>query len=302
MYKLSYGLLLVPPFLWATMLVVGYVVLGQVPPATLTLWTWLVAALSLLPFFCLRLQQNIAVVRQEFWPLFFFALLGAAGFQYFLFAGLLRASAISASVLSPTIPIMVACLSWPLLKERLGTIQIIGVALAFAGAGWIATAGHWKGFHGIGIGSGELLILTANLSMAGYTIMLRLFPSRLEPMSFMAIVALFGALQAIPFSVLETGLLRGLEISLNFVYALLYIGIVNYSLAYVFWNIAVKKHGATTTAIFLYLIPVFGSIMSVIFLGEDFRHFHMVGIVAIFLGLYMSLHVKTNVAEAGASE
>jgi drug/metabolite transporter (DMT)-like permease len=291
---ISYLLLLLPPLLWATMIIVGFLVLEQVPPATLTFWTWLIAAVSLAPFFCMEMKKNLLILKDEFWALFFFGLLGAMTFQYFIFTGLLSASAISASVLTPTIPIMVACLSWPLLKEKLGLLQILGVIVAFIGACWIASAGNLANILVLKPGAGESLILLANLCMAGYTVMLKLYPSKLSAISFMAVVSMFGTAQALPFSLLEVGLVPGFNLVNKLPVQILYIGIVNYSLAYVFWNIAVKSHGASKTAMFLYLIPVFGTLLSVLFLSEQFHTYYLGGIALIFTGLYLSLHYEKH--------
>ena len=274
------------------MLVVGYLVLGQIPAATLTFWTWLIATLSLLPFALPSLKDNLDVVRKEIIPLFFFALLGVSGFQYLIFSGLIRASAISAAVLSPTIPIMVACIGWPLLREKLSAIQVLGVIISFIGACWIATSGNLSNLVDIKPGFGESLILTANLCMAGYTIMLRLCPSQLTPVAFMGVIALLGTVQVLPLSILEMGWSVGINQIGSLILPLLYIGVVNYSLAYVFWNIAVKRHGATVTALFLYLIPIIGAVLSLIFLQEILYSYHIIGVILIFVGLVLALHLN----------
>lgn len=286
------SLLVIPPLLWSSIFVVGHEVLEKVPPATLTFWTWLIAAFSLLPFTWGSIRHDLHVIRREVVPLFFFALLGVSGFQYLMFAGLIQASTISAAVLSPTIPIIVALLCWPLLKEKLRPLQSLGVIISFMGTCWIATGGSLINILNIESGAGESLILIANLLMAGYTIMLRLYPSQLQPISFMAIIASMGTIQILPFSMMEQGFATSLILVSDSLYGILYIGVVNYSLAYVFWNIAVNQYGATRTAIFLYLIPVFGTILSVIFLRETLYLYHSIGAMLIFAGLYLTLHVK----------
>lgn len=288
----SYGLLLTPPLLWSSMLVVGSTVLEQVPPATLTFWTWLIAAVSLLPFTLPGFRNDLSIVAREWLPLFFFALLGVSGFQYLLYDGLLRAPVINAAILTPTIPIMVACLGTVFLGEKLRTVQVIGVLLSFAGACWIGAGGEWSNLSSLRLQEGEALILAANLLMAGYTIMLRLYPTKLSPLSFMAVIALIGTLQVLPFALSEVDLARSASLVLDHPVSLLYIGVVNYSLAYVFWNLAVKRHGATRTAIFLYLIPPFAAGLSVAFLQESLHLYHWVGVGLIGAGLYYSLHSR----------
>ena len=295
---MAFTLLLIPPFLWSTMMIVGFMVLGQIPPATLTFWTWLIATLSLLPFTLAQLKYSFPLIRREIIVLFFFALFGISGFQLFLYAGLLHASVINASVLSPTIPIMVACLGWPLLREKMSAIQILGVIISLVGACWIASTGDWSNLKNLQLGTGEILILAGNLSMAIYTVMLRLYPTQLSPLVFMTVIAFIGTLQALPLSILEIGSNAGISQAKELLLPLLYIGIVNYSLAYIFWNIAVKRYGATRTAVFLYFVPVFGVILSMIFLNETPFSYHFIGVFLIFLGLFLSLHFNHQAVAA----
>lgn len=274
------------------MLVVGSTVVDQVPPATLTFWTWLIAGAALLPFTLRGIENDLPIVAREWLPLFFFALLGVSGFQYLLYSGLLRAPVINAAILSPTIPIMVACLGTVFLGEKLRPVQVIGVLLSFAGACWIGASGDWSNLTSLRFQEGEALILAANLLMAGYTIMLRLYPTKLSPLSFMAVISLVGALQALPVALSEVDLGESARTVVDHPVSFLYIGVVNYSLAYVFWNLAVKRHGATMTAIFLYLIPPFAAGLSVAFLQESLYVYHWVGVGLIGAGLYYSLHSR----------
>jgi drug/metabolite transporter (DMT)-like permease len=58
-------------------------------------------------------------------------------------------------------------------------------------------------------------------------------------------------------------------------------------LAYQFFNEGVKVVGATVAGLVLHLIPVFGSIMAVLFLGEKFRLYHVVGMLLILGGIFL---------------
>ena len=59
-------------------------------------------------------------------------------------------------------------------------------------------------------------------------------------------------------------------------------------LAYVFWNQAVAALGANRTGQFLHLMPAFGAILSMLFLGERLYWFHALGILLIALGLWLA--------------
>lgn len=82
------------------------------------------------------------------------------------FQGLTTASAASASLVQKTLFLWVAGLSVPLLKERLGAWQVLGLAVLAVGQLLLQPLTHWGGW-----GSGETLILIATLLWAVETIL-----------------------------------------------------------------------------------------------------------------------------------
>ncbi|MDJ0739498.1 MAG: DMT family transporter [Gammaproteobacteria bacterium] len=59
----------------------------------------------------------------------------------------------------------------------------------------------------------------------------------------------------------------------------------NRTLAYLFWNRGVAMLGANTAGHFAHLMPVFGSLMAVAFLGEDFGPHHAIGAALVAGGI-----------------
>ncbi|MDU0460737.1 MAG: DMT family transporter, partial [Geobacteraceae bacterium] len=70
--------------------------------------------------------------------------------------------------------------------------------------------------------------------------------------------------------------------------SMLYVGIFPSVLAYLFWNQAVVELGPNRAGLFIHLMPVFGTILSIVFLGESLQFFHLVGIGLISLGIYLT--------------
>jgi len=54
-------------------------------------------------------------------------------------------------------------------------------------------------------------------------------------------------------------------------------------LAYVLWNRAVREVGAARDGQFIHLIPVFGTLLSILLLGERLHDFHLLVAVGIAL-------------------
>ncbi|MDZ7622245.1 MAG: DMT family transporter, partial [Candidatus Competibacteraceae bacterium] len=59
-------------------------------------------------------------------------------------------------------------------------------------------------------------------------------------------------------------------------------------LAYIFWNRAVAELGANRAGQFLHLMPAFGAVLAMLFLGERLYGFHAAGIGFIAAGIYLA--------------
>ncbi len=57
-------------------------------------------------------------------------------------------------------------------------------------------------------------------------------------------------------------------------------------LAFIFWNRAVTMLGANIAGPFIHLMPVFSTILAVIFLGETLTPNHIKAILLIFGGIF----------------
>jgi drug/metabolite transporter (DMT)-like permease len=65
---------------------------------------------------------------------------------------------------------------------------------------------------------------------------------------------------------------------------LAYVVIFPSILAYLFFNRGVALIGPNRAAPFLHLVPVFGSAMAILLLGEEMRPFHLIGYTLVLAG------------------
>ena len=70
-------------------------------------------------------------------------------------------------------------------------------------------------------------------------------------------------------------------------------------LAYIFWNRGVEEVGAQVAGLFVHLMPVFGVVLAWLFLGEQLRVYHVVGIALILTGIWVKSRRGRGVAPAG---
>jgi drug/metabolite transporter (DMT)-like permease len=109
-----------------------------------------------------------------------------------------------------------------------------------------------------------------------------------DPLALLAALVAVGVAWVAPFHALE--LVRGARMEVDGVTAasVLYVAIFASVLSYWLWNEGVARLGANRAGVFLHLMPAFGSLLAVAFLGESFRWFHAAGLALILAGVFLA--------------
>jgi drug/metabolite transporter (DMT)-like permease len=146
---------------------------------------------------------------------------------------------------------------------------------------------------GLKFNLGDLLIWIAVVSYALYSVWLPRAPQSLDLMAMMTVLFMFGALAGLPLYLWET-FAQGRHVPLNSAsaWSIGYLGLFPSLLAQIFWAAAIRRVGANTAAYFIYLSPVFGTLMAIAFLGESFTWHQGTGIVLIFAGIFIATRSK----------
>jgi drug/metabolite transporter (DMT)-like permease len=105
-----------------------------------------------------------------------------------------------------------------------------------------------------------------------------------------------GALWLLPFSVWEYSTGLTLKFDALTLGTLAYIVIFPSTLAYLFFNRGIALIGPNRAAPFFHLVPVFGSVMAILLLGEEPRLFHLVGYLMVFAGIVIASRKASSTA------
>ena len=281
-------LLTLTSLFWAGNFVMGRAVKNSIPPITLGFWRWTVAFIILLPF-------GIPHVRAQ-WPLLMknrrllavYGVLGVSCFNTFVYIGLHSTTATNALLLNSVIPILIVLLSCLFAGTSISLRQGFGIVLSLTGVLTIICRAELDVIRTLQINRGDAWILLAVISWALYTFLLRQRPAGLHPLSFLTAIVALGL---IPLSLLYAWeFTRGARFALvpANIAGILYVALFPSVLAFIFWNQAVKEVGPDRAGLFLYLMPVFGAILSALFLGESMRTFHLIGMALIFTGIRLT--------------
>ena len=281
-------LLMLATLLWSGNFVIGRAAHSHIPPIGMAFWRWAIALCALLPFAWphLKLQQHI--ILREWRLIILLGIFGVASFNTLLYVGLHETTATNAILLNSACPAFIVALSY-FFHGRLATFrQIIGIAVSLSGAAVIVCHGSIESLLAFSFNNGDLWVIAAVLSWAIYTHLLKRRPEGVHPLALLCASILVGVVCLAPFYAWEIS--RGAQITPDAatIATLLYIALLASLAAYTFWSQAVEEIGANRAGAFLNLMPMFGSLLAMLFLGESFHFFHACGIALILAGVALA--------------
>jgi len=282
-----YFLLVMTTLFWAGNFVLGRAVNASIPPVGLAFWRWAIALAVLLPFALPHLRSQWPLVRGNWRALTLFGILGVTCFNTFVYIGLHSTTAINALLVNSVIPVLIVVLSRVLAHTPVTRPQAAGVALSLAGVVTIICRADTGILLSLQINRGDLWVMLAVVCWAFYTFLLRRRPAGLHPLSFLSSIIIIGLMVLAPFYAWEIS--RGARVGTDPATcgSILYVALFPSVLAFIFWNQAVGEVGPNKAGLFLHLMPVFGAILSFLFLGESLHLYHLAGIGLIFSGIYL---------------
>ena len=197
--------------------------------------------------------------------------------------------------MSLIIPIFILIISSVFFNESINSRQIIGVIVSLLGVLIILTKLDSAVIRQLSFNKGDLWILVGSLDWAVYSIFLKRYrPADLSALSFLGSTMILGLLILLPIYLLNPFNEAGLLINQSSILTLLYIAIFPSIFAYLAWNYGVSKVGASISGQYIHLMPLFGALLAVIFLGEQIRLYHLLGGLSIGIGLWLSRQRKVS--------
>jgi drug/metabolite transporter (DMT)-like permease len=282
---LPYLLLLIAAASFGGNWVAARVVNFEVAPFALSFWRWAIAAVILLPFAATQLRQDAPLIRAHLLKLFVFGAVGAGGFTLLGYWGVSYTTAVNATLLNSSLPLFVVPLSWLLLGLTVSGRQLAGLALSLGGVVTIVSAGSLQTFAQLALNPGDFLLLGGAFLWAAYTVTLKWRPP-LRALSFLFTTVASAA--ALPFYLWEMGMGRTMSVTPTAIATIAYLAIFPSIVAYICWNHAVAALGPNVAGFFNPVIPVFGILFAVIFLGEPLRAYHLAGFALVLGGVALT--------------
>jgi drug/metabolite transporter (DMT)-like permease len=276
-------LLFLVQILFASLAIIGKIVLRDFPPASIVLFRVVGAAIVLM---LANLVWNRRWVRdrRDLLRLAVLGLLGVLLNQTLFLLGLSRTTAINATILVTTIPIFTVLYSVLSKREPASALKLAGIGVAACGALYLIGPDRWSTAPDLALGN--LLIVLAMVFYALYLVHSKAMVMRYGPVTVSAYVMLFSAFGTLPLGIsglasVDLGAVRGVTWAW-----VAYIVVFPTILAY-FLNIwALRRVSANLVAAYIYLQPIFTALVApAVLSGERVTLRAAIAGATIFVGL-----------------
>lgn len=283
---LAYILLALTPVFFSSNLIIGSIAVRTLEPFTLTMFRWGLAFLIILPFAYGALREHWALIVEQWKLISLNAFLAMVVCGTGVYWALKHTTATNGTLIYTSTSVFILLFEWMFRGRAVSMREIIGVCLAITGVGYIVFQGNLEKMLAVEFNFGDLLFVSAAIGWAIYSVLSK--KKVLQPVStigMFAIVALMGALFQVPFSIWEIMTANSLPVTQAQWISLLGLAFVSSVLAFISYQYGIRVLGPATAGIFMYLLPPVGVLLAVIFLGEDFLIFHMVGLLLVMSGV-----------------
>ncbi len=290
------GLAVLATIIWSGNFVIARSAHKQIPPVSLAFYRWLCATIIILPFGFQKIFIEKKILLNNKLYLFFAALTGIALFNTCVYVAGHYSSAINLALIGTTSsPIMAVILARIFLKEKISWLRLVGLAICISGILLLMGKGSFRQILMLRFSNGDVWVLLGAFFFAIYNVLVRKKPAGISPLVFLSTIFTIGTLILLPFFLIEQHYSVPINWNMNMFWIILYLGLGNSIISYLFWNAAIARLGTARTALFGNLIPIFSSIEAVAALGETITVIHILSAVLVIIGLIIAnLKAKNN--------
>jgi len=288
-----YLLLSITALCWAGNAIVGRLAAGHIPPVTLSFLRWSLAFLLILPFAWKHLRRDWAAIRGRLGTMVVLSVTGISAFKTLQYWALEHTQALNTLLLQSAAPLFVAGWSLVLLGVRLTLAQAGGIALSLSGVLVILLHGDLTTLGNIEFNKGDVIFMVALVIFGLYSVLSLKRPD-IHGLSFVGFTFGCGAVCLIPLFSWELLTRPVMQLDTTNLLTLFYVAVFPSTLAYLCFNRGVQLIGANRAAPFFHVVPVFGSVMAIVFLGEHPQLFHLIGFALVLTGVFVASRKQAN--------
>jgi drug/metabolite transporter (DMT)-like permease len=249
-------------------------------PEPVSFFRMSIAAASMILF---GIAKGIRLPRLRDVPiLFFHGVVGITVFNVAIFHGAKLISIGSTSFIVSTVPVIATVLAVLFLKERITWLNALGLAVSMGG---VCLISFGEG-GGLTLNIGAFFVLIAAFSDSLYNVLQKPMLKRYTSVEYATYTLTAGALSLSPY--MPELLDQFGEAPAAAVGGVLYLGTFGTAVPYALWSYSISRCGVCHIVVFQYAIPILGTIIGYVVLGETSPEMALWGGALALLGAVIS--------------
>jgi drug/metabolite transporter (DMT)-like permease len=297
------GLLVLVNAMWAAQYPAYKTATSRAGPVALSLWTFLIAALVLVPFFLRERRSSTQRTSKFEWRGFvLLAALGLIPGSAVLAWGTQLSTASNAALLYLTLPVITAVMAVSLLGERMTIVRWGSLLLALLGV-LIVSGPDWRhaNLHSMKFLGGNLIILLAITGSAFYNVYSKRLLGRFTPLEVLVFGYLIAAGLCIPLVVgMEPSALAATRsYTIGVWVSLAVLSVFSWGLAMILWMYLLRRLDVSQASVSIYLLPLLGVLFSALLLKERITPAMLVGGLLTLAGTILITTADTEGLKEG---
>lgn len=293
-----YFLLALCVLFWSGNFVLGRYVKSNIDPIEMAFFRWFFVLVFISPtFFFLDLKKIYKIVKENFLIISILSFLGITLFNTIVYSALQTTTATNALLINSTTPLIILGLSYFILKRNITLIQLFGIILSTFGVVFLVLKAQLNTIFTLDFHMGDFWIIISSFTWALYSVLIKFKPKELNFIELFVCFVVLGFIFLLPLY-----LYQGFSFSHEIIlvkenwHFFVYISVFTSIICYYLWHYGIDEIGAEKTGQFTHLMPIFGSILAFIFLGEVLEYYHIIGAIFIAIGIYLSLFLSKKIS------
>ena len=269
---------------------IGKIVLGSIPPVALVGFRVGITALVLFLFQAYR-KRIWLQHRADYLRLAIFSLFGVVFNQLLFVGGLSLTKASNTSLLAVTIPIFAIAVGAATGSERLRPVKIGGIILAAIGI--IILIDPRNASFSSQTTIGDIMIVINSLSYGIYVATSKSVVTRNGAFRSIMWIFIFASIICVPLGTVSLLSIDIRSVPTLIWFLIVYIAVFATAAPYLLNAWALARVEASVVAVFVYLQPVIGFLLAVIFLGEGIGMTFIIAAALVFAGVFLTMRSPT---------
>jgi len=286
-YGNAYLLLTVCAICWGGNAIAGRLAVGEISPMLLTMFRWLGVALLVWSCARPRIMQEAPVLKANLGYFLVMGALGFAGFNILYYIAAHSTTAINLGILQGAVPICVLIGAFIAYRTPMSLLQVLGIMITVLGVAVVTVEDDPRNLFNLAFNIGDLLMLAACFVYSIYAVALRKRPE-VSGLAMFAVMASSALVVSLPFVIWEIASGALIWPTGNGWLVIAFVVIFPSFTSQLFFMRGVQLIGPGRAGVFINLVPIFASALSVLLLGEKFGLFHAVGMVLVLGGIWVA--------------